>query len=67
MKGVTAFKVSGVSRFAVGTTALTREIACLRASRASERLLSIGVLRLRVSYEKICGAGPATQSMRRIK
>jgi hypothetical protein len=51
----------------VGTTSSTREMACLRASLASERLFSIGVLRLRVSYEKICGAGPDTHSMRRVK
>lgn len=49
MKGVTAFKVRGRSRLVVGTTSSIREIACLKASRASERLVSMGVLRLRVS------------------
>jgi len=67
MKGVTAFNVSGRSRLAVGTTSSMREIACLKASRASSRLLSMGVLRLRVSYERIYGAGPDIQSMRRAK
>lgn len=46
---------------------MTCEMASASAIRALDRLLSMGVLRLRVSYEKTYGPSPPMQSRSRMK
>ena len=64
MWGVTACKVIGSSIFALGTTSSSFAIIPFSACRASDRLVSIGVFRTRISYDNSCGRGVETESSR---
>ena len=65
--GVTAWSVIGAFICVLRITVSRCWIVSTRASRAADRLLSIGVLRFRVSYERTWGCGDEMHFTRRTK